>query len=66
LNRIKEIREQKQVRQKDLAAAVGISQPYLHDLENCKRGARPDTYKRIAEALGVSVRDLFEDEEKVG
>lgn len=66
MNRIKEIREQKQVRQKDLAAAVGISQPYLHDLENGRRGARPDTYKRIAEALGVSVRDLFEDEEKVG
>ena len=64
MNRIKEIREEKKVTQKALAEAAKISQPYLYDLENNRRGARPETLARIAEALGVSVGDLIEDEEE--
>ena len=66
MNRIKAIRKEKGMQQIDLAKVVGVSQPFMHDLENNRRGARPDTYKRIADALGVSERELFEDEEKVG
>lgn len=64
MNRIKEIREEKKVTQKALAEAAKISQPYLYDLENNRRGARPETLARIAEALGVSVGDLIEDKEE--
>ena len=66
MNRIKAIRKEKGMQQIDLAKVVGVSQPFMHDLENNRRGARPDTYKRIADALGVSERELFDDEEKVG
>ena len=65
MNRIKELRESAGLMQKDLASAAMISPPYLHDLENNRRGARPETLKRIADALGVSVSDL-EDEQKAG
>lgn len=62
MNRIKELRESKQMMQKDLAETAMISRPYLHDLENNRRGAKPETYERIAAALGVDVSDLLEQE----
>ncbi len=58
MNRIKEIREQRGMMQKELAEQAGISRPFLHDLENNHRGARQETYQRIAEVLKVSVDDL--------
>lgn len=60
MNRIKEIRESKNISQTILAHLVGVSQPYMHDLENGKRGARPETYQRIAEVLDVPVYELTE------
>lgn len=62
MNRIKKLRESKHMMQKDLAEIAMISRPYLHDLENNRRGAKPETYERIAAALGVSVSDLIEQE----
>lgn len=64
MNRIKEIREKLKVTQSELARSAGISQPFMHDLENNKRGAKPETYQRIADALHVPVTDLVL--EKVG
>ena len=58
--RIRELREERNLMQKDLAIAASISRPYLHDLENNRRGAKPDTLKRIADALGVKVEELTE------
>ena len=58
MNRIKEFRKKCKKTQKELAELVGISQPFLHDLENNRRGAKPETYQRIAEALGVTVAEL--------
>lgn len=58
MNRIKELRQQKKISQIALAHSIGVSQPFLCDLENNRRGARPETMNRIAEALGVTVADL--------
>ena len=58
VNRIKEIRESKGLQQKELAELVGLSAPYLHDLENNRRGAKPETLERIANGLGVTVMEL--------
>ena len=58
MNRIKEIRTAMKVTQMDLARSVGVSQPFLCDLENNRRGAKPETLTKIATALGVSVTDL--------
>lgn len=62
MNRIKPIREKKHMTQTELASKAMISQPYLHDLENNRRGAKPETYERIAAALEVDVSDLIEQE----
>ena len=52
------------VSQTELSGKAKVSQPYLHDLENNRRGAKPETLARIAEALGVTVNDL--EEKKAG
>lgn len=62
MNRIKEIREKARMTQMELANLAKVSQPYLHDLENNHRGARPETYERIASALNVSVNELISKE----
>lgn len=61
-NRIKFIRETLKITQKELAEKSLISAPYLLDLENNRRGARPETLERIAAALGVTVEELMEKE----
>lgn len=58
LNRIKEIRKEKGITQSSLALLANVSQPYINDLENNRRGAKPETMMRIAKALGVPVDDL--------
>ena len=58
MNRIKDVRETHGMSQKALAESVGISRPFLCDLEKNRRGAKPDTMLRIADALGVAVADL--------
>lgn len=60
--RIKEVRCALRVRQKELAEKADVSRPYLCDLENNRRGAKPETLQRIADALGVKVSVLTERE----
>ena len=62
MNHIKLIREAVGMTQKALADAANISAPFLFDLENGNRNAKPETLERIAAALGCSVSDLFEKE----
>ena len=57
-NRIKEVRQLMRVSQIELARIAGVSQPFICDLENNRRGAKPETMSKIADALGVSVADL--------
>lgn len=61
MNRIKKVRQQKKIRQIDLAKSAGVSQPFLSDLENNRRGAKEETMRRIAEALGVEVKDIVKE-----
>jgi transcriptional regulator with XRE-family HTH domain len=44
-----------------LARAAEISLPYLSQLESGQRRGRPPIHKRLADALGVEVRDLTAD-----
>lgn len=60
MNRIKEIRETIGMKQNQLAMKAEVSSPYLYDLENNRRGARPETLERIAAALGVTVDELID------
>lgn len=63
MNCIKKVRESKHISQKWLAENANISQPYLYDLENNRRGATQETLQRIADALGVAVTELQPKEE---
>ena len=60
MNRIRAMREAAGLRQKDLAELANVSCPYLCDLENDRRGAKSETWQRIADALGVTVEELME------
>ena len=60
MNRIKELREEKGMNQKELAKLTRISAPFLCDLERNRRGAKPETLQRIASVLGAEVSDLME------
>ena len=57
-NRIKALRLEKEMLQKDLAQAAGVSSAFLHDLENGNRNAKPATMRKIAAALGCTVEAL--------
>lgn len=65
MNRVKEIRESKGITQKELALAIGVSCPYMHDLEKGARGAKQETWLKISSYLGVSVDELLPEEKKV-
>ena len=58
--RIREVRSVLRVSQKELSERAHVSCPYLVDLENNRRGAKPETLKRIADALGVEESVLVE------
>lgn len=60
MNHIKEVREHLRISQIELARKAGVSQPFLCDLENNRRGAKPETYKRIADSMGVDVSEITE------
>lgn len=55
---IRKVREAHGISQKHLSDLVGVSQPFLCDLEKNRRGAKPETLSRIANALGVTVAEL--------
>jgi len=44
------------------AAMAGISGPALSRIENGKRQPRPETLKKIADALGCQITDVTPDE----
>jgi DNA-binding XRE family transcriptional regulator len=47
--------------QADMAREVGVSQPYLAQLENGQREGSVSVYQRIARRLGLSVDELLPD-----
>lgn len=63
-NRIRELRLAQNMTQKELAEIIGCSPPYLYDLELGHRGAKPETWLKIAKALKVTVQDLKKDSDE--
>lgn len=48
--------------QADMARDIGVSQPYLAQLENGQREGSVSVYQRLARRLGLSVDELLPDE----
>lgn len=61
--KIKQIREQKKMTQKEVASLMGISQQAYYQYESGTREPKKETIYRIADALGVSVSALSADDD---
>lgn len=59
MNRIKQLRNERNLKQAELAAKVNVSQSALSGYETGKYEADIDTYKKIADLLGVSLDYLL-------
>lgn len=58
-NRIKELRDVKQMSQKDLAYASDLDRSYIASVENGQRNISIINIEKIAIALGVTLKELF-------
>lgn len=56
---IKDLRKSKRIKQKELAAKLGISNAYLSSIENNKKEPSMDLTKEIATQLGVPLYYFF-------
>ena len=57
--RIKELREETNMSQKDLAYAADLDRSYIASVENGQRNVSIVNIEKIANALGVSVKEFF-------
>lgn len=59
INQVSHVRKNLGITQEELAQNVGISRPYLSDIENCKRQLSGTVMLRIARCLGMQVEEIF-------
>ncbi len=60
--RLRRLRKELALSQQDLERMSGVAQHTISDLESGKRGARPSTIRKLANALGVEPRELIKTE----
>lgn len=61
--RIKKERLEKRIKQGELAASIGVSQPYINQIESNKRTVSIEKLKAIAKALNVPVSTIADPDE---
>lgn len=57
--RLRELRQERKLRLKDIAEHMNISVPYLSDLERGRTNPSLETLQAMAAAYGISVKDLL-------
>jgi transcriptional regulator with XRE-family HTH domain len=62
--RIREIRNEKKMSQKDVAFRIGIDTSQLSAIENGKSNPQVVTYAKIALALDYELREFFDFEQR--
>lgn len=60
--RIKELREIKQMSQKDLAYSSDLDRSYIASVENGQRNISIVNIEKVAIALGVTLKEFFNDD----
>lgn len=63
MNKLKEIRERKNISQTELAVNVGVSVRHIAFIESGDRKPSLDLAFKISKSLGVSLEDIFLREE---
>ena len=58
-NNLRNIRLERKLTQEELAAAAGITRPYLSDIERGKKMPGGSVVFRLANVCGVPVEELF-------
>ena len=61
---IRHLRRERELSQEALAFAADIHPKHLSEIERANKDPRSTTVARLAEALGVSVAELYEDGER--
>jgi len=61
--RIKELREIQNMSQKDLSYAADLDRSYIASVENGQRNISIVNIEKIAIALGVTLKEFFNDDE---
>lgn len=61
MTKLREKRSAAGLKMVEVADAAMVSRPFMSDLEHGKRGARLDTWERIAAILGCDVEAIVED-----
>ncbi len=61
--RIKELREKKEMSQKDLSYAADLDRSYIASIENGQRNVSIVNIEKIATALNVTIKEFFNDAE---
>ena len=62
MSKFKEARERANMTQEELADAVGTSKSYIWQIESGKREPRVTFAMKLAEALGLTVEEIFDTE----
>lgn len=65
MNRIRELREQKGLQQKELAVDLGISQPTVSDWEAGRKVPSAKSTMKLSKYFGVSVEYLMGEQEPI-
>ncbi len=60
--KLRRLRKERALSQQDLERASGVAQHTISALESGKRGARPSTIRKLANALGEEPRELMKGE----
>jgi transcriptional regulator with XRE-family HTH domain len=63
--RLREIRHKEGLSQEELAGLAGIDRTYVGGVERGERNLSVLNVKRISDALGINVKDLFDDDFKL-
>jgi len=61
--RIKELREKSEMSQKDLAYTADLDRSYIASIENGQRNVSIVNIEKIANALNVTLKEFFNDNE---
>ncbi|MFN0048811.1 MAG: helix-turn-helix domain-containing protein [Cytophagales bacterium] len=59
--RIKELREKKEMSQKDLSYSADLDRSYIASVENGQRNVSIVNIEKIAFALNVTIKEFFND-----